>query len=365
MIGWTLGRYFLLRFLVLTGWFFLGVALLVFIISFTEIGREMNRRLASTEQISMGWALLYATFQTPVVMQQAVPFLCLISAIATLISLNRKYELVVARAAGISAWQFLTPLCLGAALFGLAAILVLNPIAAHGLARTQTMQVEVQPSRSSGAGQGPGWIKQRTEEGETYIGAGAVAEDGRLLLRPVFLRISPDGILSERIDARTARLTEGQWLLNEVVRQHDGQMRETRDSMTIPTTLTPEFLNERLVDPETVSFLELPRKISAARSFGLSANGFATQFHSLLALPALLISMTLIAATVSMRFARMGQSATMILGGAMAGFLLYVVTVLVKAFGSTGIVPPVAAAWFPVVAAGFFGVTFLLYKEDG
>jgi lipopolysaccharide export system permease protein len=61
----------------------------------------------------------------------------------------------------------------------------------------------------------------------------------------------------------------------------------------------------------------------------------------------------------------MGQSATMILGGAMAGFLLYVVTVLVKAFGSAGIVPPVAAAWFPVIAAGFFGVTFLLYKEDG
>jgi lipopolysaccharide export system permease protein len=75
--------------------------------------------------------------------------------------------------------------------------------------------------------------------------------------------------------------------------------------------------------------------------------------------------MTLIAATVSMRFTRMGQSATVILGGILAGFLLYVVSVLVKAFGSAGVVPPVVAAWTPVVVAMFYGVTFLLYKEDG
>ena len=96
-----------------------------------------------------------------------------------------------------------------------------------------------------------------------------------------------------------------------------------------------------------------------------AANAFAMQFHSLVALPLLLVAMTLIAATVSMRFARMGQSATMILGGIFAGFLLYVVSVLVKAFGKAGFVPPVVAAWFPVVVAMFFGVTFLLYKEDG
>ena len=116
---------------------------------------------------------------------------------------------------------------------------------------------------------------------------------------------------------------------------------------------------------KSIPFFKLPGKIDVARSFGLKANAFAVQFHSLVALPLLLVAMTLIAATVSMRFARMGQSATMILGGIVAGFLLYVVTVLVKAFGTAGFVPPVVAAWFPVVVAMFFGVTFLLHKEDG
>jgi lipopolysaccharide export system permease protein len=75
--------------------------------------------------------------------------------------------------------------------------------------------------------------------------------------------------------------------------------------------------------------------------------------------------MTLIAATVSLKFVRFGQSAVMVLGGIMAGFLLYVVSVLVKAFGSSGLVPPYAAAWFPVAAAFLFGVSFLLHREDG
>lgn len=133
----------------------------------------------------------------------------------------------------------------------------------------------------------------------------------------------------------------------------------------VSTNLRPEFVEERLARPEAIPFYELPGKIEVAQSFGLKASSFATQFHTLMALPFLLVAMTLIAATVSMRFQRMGQSATMILGGVAAGFLLYVVSVLVKAFGNAGFVPPVVVAWIPVVVAMFFGVTFLLYKEDG
>jgi lipopolysaccharide export system permease protein len=55
----------------------------------------------------------------------------------------------------------------------------------------------------------------------------------------------------------------------------------------------------------------------------------------------------------------------MILGGVVAGFMLYVVSVLVKAFGNAGFVPPFVAAWVPVIIATFFGVSFLLHKEDG
>jgi lipopolysaccharide export system permease protein len=362
MIGLTLARYFFMRYIVITMWFFIGVATLVFIITFTELSGRMGGLPGYSAALTLG----IASLQTPMVTLQAVPFIGLVSGMMTLISLNRKYELVVARSAGISAWQFLAPICFGALVYGLTTLFVLNPLAANGLEMAQSMEAELRSGKSGSVeGANSPWIKQRTAEGETIIGARTILDQGLELAGATFLRIDADGDLYERIDARTAHLRDGHWELLQASRFRNGDLPERVESMEIPTNLTPEFVQERLARPESIPFFELPRKIAAARSFGLSANAFATHFHSLVALPALLVAMTLIAATVSMRFARMGQSATIILGGIMAGFLLYVVSVLVKAFGSAGFVPPVAAAWFPVLVASFFGVTFLLYKEDG
>lgn len=362
MIGATLGRYFMVRYLAITFWFFVGIFALVFIINFTEI----SRRFGDLADYSLAWGLGYALMQTPMIMQQAVPFIGLVSGMVTLISLNRKYELVVARAAGISAWQFLTPICLGAFLFGLLAVFVLNPIAAAGFATGQIEEAAIRAGGSTPESQGEApWMKQRTDEGETFIGAASVLDDGRHLVGATFLTFDPDGAFRQRMDAGHAFLRDGFWELREVRRLNASGAPEALETARVPTNLSAEFVLERLASPETLSIYELPRKIAAARSFGLSADGFAMHFHALVALPALLVTMTLIAATVSMRFARMGQSATMIVGGVVAGFLLYVITVLVQAFGGAGYVPPAVAAWLPVIVAGFFGVTFLLYKEDG
>ena len=362
MIGLTLGRYFFLRYIALTFWFFVGAAMIVFIVGFTEISGQIGGGIEN----GAGAGLAISALQTPMIMQQAVPFIGLVSGIVTLVALNRKYELVVARAAGISAWQFLTPICLGAFVYGLVTLFVLNPIASAGFERAQALEVEARSNGAAPTSQpATPWIKQRTDEGETIIGAQSALNQGLELAGATFLRIGDDGSIAERIDAARAYLRDGHWEIVQAQRMVEGAPPVPVESMQIATNLAPEYVLERLVRPEMIPVYELPRKIAAARSFGVRADAFATHFHSLVALRALLVTMTLIAATVSMRFARMRQSSTIILGGVLAGFLLYVVTVLVKAFGSAGFVPPVVAAWFPVLVAGFFGVTFLLYKEDG
>ena len=91
-----------------------------------------------------------------------------------------------------------------------------------------------------------------------------------------------------------------------------------------------------MTQPESIDFFDLSNRIAIAKSFGFSTKALETQFHSLLSLPLLLVAMTLIAATVSLKFSRFNQSRSVILGGILSGFVLYVVTVLVKAFGSSG-----------------------------
>jgi lipopolysaccharide export system permease protein len=362
MIGFTLGRYFFLRYVTITAWFFVGVFALVFLVDFTQF----QNVVAGLSTYSFTSALTVSAMRVPMVMQQTVPFIGLFSAMATLVSLNRRYELVIARSAGVSAWQILTPVALGAFVFGLFTIIFLNPIAAIGFERSQGIETNLRAgdTNRSTAFQEP-WLRQNFGGVDTIIGARAVLNGGLELNGATFFRFDADGDFSDRLDAEHAYLRDGYWELQGIESFAEGKRIVSTDPVHIPTGLTPDLVQERVARPETVPFFELPSKISVAQAFGLSADAFAMQFHSLVALPLLLVAMTLIAATVSMRFARMGQSEVMILGGILAGFLLYVVSVLVKAFGSAGIVPPVIAAWVPVIVAMFFGVTFLLHREDG
>lgn len=359
-MGWTLNRYFFFRYAAITSWYFIGVYALITLIDFTEF----SSRTVGLPGFTVQTALAISALRVPMIMQQAVPFVALIAAIATLVSLNRKYELVIARASGISAWQFLLPCCFGALVFGLLTVGVLNPLAAMAVSRSETLETEFRGPGSHSSSAVP-WLRQKTADSDTIIGARAILNRGMELSDVTLFSLNAEGDIVERRDAERAYLRDGYWELHDVRRVRGGEQLPRIETDRVPTNLRPEFVQERLARPETIPFYELPAQIEVAQSYGLKASAFATQFHTLMALPLLLVAMTLIAATVSMRFQRMGQSATMILGGVLAGFLLYVVSVLVKAFGDAGFVPPFIVAWIPVVVAMFFGVTFLLYKEDG
>lgn len=362
-MGWTLSRYFLGRYLAITAWFFLGVFALIFLVDFTEL----SRRLAGLPDFSIGTAATVSLLRVPMIMQQTAPFIGLFSAMAMLVSLNRKFELVVARAAGISAWQFLLPACVGALLFGGTTILLINPLAAYGLVRSEMIEADLRsPGQVQSGGVKIPWLRQHTDaEGDTIIGAKTVRDRGRTLVQAVFLSLDAKGDIALRRDASRARLRDGYWELQDVRAYQAGEPLRKLETDRVATDLKAAYVTDKLARPESISLYDLPGQIDVARSYGLRPFPFSMQLNSLIALPFLLTAMTLIAATVSMRFARMGQSATLILGGILAGFLLYVVSNLVRTFGNAGYVPPAIAAWVPVVAATFFGVTFLLYKEDG
>ena len=358
----TLGRYFLRRYLVTMFWFFIGVIAIIYLVDFSET----TGRLAGFASYSLIGVLYLTALRLPLILQQTIPFITLFVGMTTLITLNRKSELVVARAAGISVWQFMAPFLAGALAVGLAATLLINPLAAWG--QRQALSIEsawrgegsVQKSSSAIP-----WLRQISGGNDVILGAKSILEDGTLLVDAVLIHFDSDGRIILRQDAKSAKLKDGYWLLNDVTETRPGEVPTRLATAKVGTNLKQEFVQERLAQPETVAFYDLSRKIAVAKSFGVSPKALETQFHSLLSLPFLLVAMTLIAATVSLKFSRFNQSRSVILGGILSGFVLYVVTVLVKAFGSSGVVPPFVAAWVPVVVAMSLGATILLHQEDG
>lgn len=362
MIFGTLSRYFFRRYLLTTMWFFLGVIGIVFLVDFSETAG----RLSGLPGYTVTSGLLMTAVRLPLILQQTVPFIALFVGMTVLIGLNRKYELVVTRAAGISVWQFMSPFLAGAFLLGVFVMTVLNPLAAWGQRQAAIVESNWrgESSTSNAAPQVP-WIRQISGKDDVIIGAHTILEDGTLLMDAVFVHFDSTNHIALRQDAASAKLEDGYWLLKNVVERRPGEIAVRKDEVRVRTNLKQDFVQQRLASPETIAFFDLSSRIQAAKSFGIPTKALETQFHSLLSQPLLLVAMTLIAATVSLKFSRFNQSRSVILGGILSGFVLYVVTVLVKAFGSSGVVPPFVATWIPVTVALALGATILLHQEDG
>lgn len=362
-MGWTLQSYLFFKTLRMIVYFALGLSVIAYLIDITEL----SNRTGSLPEYSLAAAMMISAMRIPYILQVALPFMVLFATMATLMLLNRKYELVVARSVGVSAWQFLFPVCLAALAIGVLQLTVINRLAAEGYSRAETIegQWRSKPSKSLFTQDQP-WLRQGQDDGGAMlIGASRVARVDTTLFDAVFLDIGADHAIRRRIDAARARLGDKQWILSDVEIGEAGGATLHRDSMTIPTTLNPAVIQESLVPAKLIPFFELGKQIETARLFGVSANPFRMEYHSLLAMPMLLVAMTLIAATVTLRFVRSGQSGGMILAGLGAGFVLYVVTAMMHTFGSAGVVPPLVAAWLPVAVATLFGVAYLLDREDG
>lgn len=167
MIGMTLWRYLFRRYVVMTGWFILGVLAIIYMIDFTEFSSRASNLPGYTLSIGMYLSLL----RLPNIIQTTIPFVILFSSMSVLLVLNRKYELVVARSAGISAWQFLTPLCTASLLIGIVMVGVVNPLSSFSLLKVQEMEVGMGMQRGTvGSIKRTPWIRQRTDEGVTIIG---------------------------------------------------------------------------------------------------------------------------------------------------------------------------------------------------
>src|SRR5215210_8775378 len=122
LIGATLGRYLALQFTKTILAVFGTVFALVFLLDFIELMRRAGDAEGATPSLLAHLSL----FRAPAVAEQVFPFAVLFGSMTALLQLSRKLELVVARAAGVSAWQFLQPGLFVAALIGIVSVTAYN-----------------------------------------------------------------------------------------------------------------------------------------------------------------------------------------------------------------------------------------------
>jgi lipopolysaccharide export system permease protein len=362
-IPFTLSVYISRQFLLRIG---IALAIVVALIIITD-AVELIRRGADKD-IPFSILMEMVLLRLPRVVQEIIPFGVLLGAILCFSRLTQTNELIVARAAGVSVWQFLAPALITAAIIGVVMTTLFNPLSSAVFSRFERLEGKYFRGKQNTLAVSDNgiWLRETdnaTKE-RTIIHAARVSHDSRELYDVMFL-YSSDNLFTHRIDADKATLQEGRWYMENAVLTAPEKIAEKHNEYVIPTTIALEQLQDSFAAPESISFWELPHFIRTLQATGFSALRHRLHWHTLMVAPFLLCAMVIIAASVSLRPPRRGKAGMMIVLGIMIGFVIYYLTGLVSALGQSGSIPVVLAAWIPVLMSLVVGTAFMLHVEDG
>ena len=281
---------------------------------------EQLRTVGGSTEISLLTAVQLSLMKMPMLLEQTMPFVILVSAILAYSRLSRLSELPAMRAAGLSAWRFLAPLAALALFLGLFVVFVLNPLGARLNSDFETTRARLLDKQVDGIAPAKNgiWLRQGNDTGQFVINAKSAEQSGVVLnnvkifeYERIYTRNqgTDDFAFKNRIEARTATLKNGFWELKDVVENTPGLEPVRRAALSIPTDLDPAKLLDRFASPSTIGFWKLPAFIKETRLAGLDASRYEMHYQALLAAPILYVAMALIGALVCLRLASLGGTA--------------------------------------------------------
>jgi lipopolysaccharide export system permease protein len=360
---WILSRYFVTRFF---KWFLiatLGVCCLIFLFDLSE----MARRASSKQGVTLFLLLKITLLKLPSLIERLLPFVVLFSTMMTLWSLNRQHELEVARASGISIWQILRPILLGALAIACFDLVLINPFSASMMLEYERLESTfLSDKQGSLAISDTGlWARERYQGAQTVYHVRALEPQEQSLVQVSLIKSDLDDRFVQRIDAQEGTFKNKMLHLKYVWISLPGQAPTFHDQLVIPSSFNFESLLESGMDPKSLSFWELPKFMNLLKKSGLSTLKYDLHWHTLLARVLWLCVMVLLAAACSLRPLRQGGTFMLAASGLVVSFLLYFAGDVSQTLGATGKLPVILAAWGPAWMSALVGFSVLLYSEDG
>ena len=351
---------------------FVIVTAIIMLVDFVEATRNLGDEGGFSLLQLAGLTLL----KVPQLIEETIPFVVLFGVMGALYGLNKRSELVVLRASGLSAWRFLWPAVMVSAVIGLIWTALFSPLAAKSMAKYQDIlitaaQSQDRPRIANQIAQEV-WLREGSPtqqvviRGMSYPNAPLTLEEVTFYYYTVDAAQAGSTRYSHRIDAKSAKMTsQGYWRLRDITKNLADNKLQRGLTLSLPTTLTAADIRAQGKSSRKIPFWILPARIEDARNAGFSTVGLRLQWHKLLSLPLMLVALTIVAAGVSMGNMRSGGVIRLMLAGAATGFFVYFFNNLINAFGEAHTLSIVLATWTVPFLVLFLGLAYLARLEDG
>lgn len=331
---------------------------------------EILRKTSGRYDVSVWFLIQYVIAKLPETVDKIIPFVVMISTMITFWRISKMNEFVIIRAAGVSIWGVLTPVLLAVFSIGMFWIMIVNPFSSKMFELRETLSYRLKTNNPDAflfSNKGL-WIRESLKSGVvSVINTGAInLKDDVLWLQDVsVIEVDKKMQVVRRIEAFIGTLGDGELDLRDVRIYKSGQKAEIVNNMKYPTQMSLQRIKDNFVDPEAISFWNLPDTIKFYQISGFSVQRYLMRYISLIALPFMLMAMVLVAGIFSLKpNQRQGGVLMMIVFGVATGFTVYFTSQVVSAFGLNSYIPIWFAVWAPTIVVASISISYYLNKEE-
>jgi len=172
------------------------------------------------------------------------------------------------------------------------------------------------------------------------------------------------GRLSEIIRAEDAHWVAGRWVARgmKVITLNENGISPPRSALNLPLTKEPEDLVMAQTDTEILPLPDLREYLMQLRSSGTASPMIETVYYSRISFAVAPFIITLLVVPFGMRFPRAGGIAKGITVGLILGLSYWFLHSGMTDIGSSGMLPPLVAAWGANIAALALAA-FILFRK--
>lgn len=332
---------------------FLIFAALLFIGDFVEQFRK-----STGKNVPMNIIFQLAAFNFLNLISFTLPITSFFGSLMALLILIRNSETIVLNSAGQSIFKTIIPAVLLYFLIGVIFVTLINPLIA--IFEKKYVELEYKyidkVDKFASITKNGLWLKQENLEKNMFsvLYAKSIKNQGEELAEFMVLEYDETGVFQGRLDGKKAILKDGFWEMEGTQLTPKYGSSEYQEKYIYQTNVKLKDISDSLSSPSSISIWRLVTFINFLEELGYSAIDFKMYFYNLLCLPFFIASLVLLSSTITINLKQNDNFTKTIIYSVIIIFILYFLTNLFDALGSTSQIHPITAKLImPIIVISF------------
>jgi lipopolysaccharide export system permease protein len=289
----------------------------------------------------------YFLYSIPSMISMSLPMATLIAALMSLGNLSRHNEIIAMRAGGVSLARIIAPLVIGGALLSTLGFVnneIIMPAYSSRANYIRNIEIEKKQQRVMFQ-QHKLWLRGPDN---SIANIQLVSPNRNEMIGLNIYKLNPDYTVREQTRAASLVWENGAWRLKNSLTYADvgGAIRSrSSDGEIFNIVESPDNLGMIVKRSEEMNFSELWEYVKRIKTSGYKAAKYEVDLHSKLAFPLASLLMVLISIPFSIHKVRGGGAAKGFAIAVMIALCYWTLASVGASLGTSGVLPPAAAAW--------------------